>query len=154
MTTFATTISRYLTAEQLIKLPTQFGIPIWIYDSEVITQAIKQLAAFNAIRFAQKACSNIHILHLIRQQDVKVDAVSLGKIKRALVAGFRSAREQAEIVFIADVIEKQTIERVIKLDIPVNVGFINMLVHVQLGKAKRYHAIWLRINPGFCHGHS
>ncbi len=37
MTTFATTISRYLTTEQLIKLPAQFGTPIWIYDSEVIT---------------------------------------------------------------------------------------------------------------------
>lgn len=152
MTTFATTISRYLTAEQLIKLPAQFGTPIWIYDSEVITQAIKQLAAFDAIRFAQKACSNIHILRLMRQQGVKVDAVSLGEIERALVAGFRPGREQAEIVFTADVIEKQTIERVIELDIPVNVGSIDMLV--QLGKAKRHHAIWLRINPGFGHGHS
>jgi len=88
----------------------------------------------------------------MRQQDVKVDAVSLGEIERALVAGFRPGREQAEIVFTADVIEKQTIERVIELDILVNVGSIDMLV--QLGKAKRHHAIWLRINPGFGHGHS
>lgn len=152
MTTFATTTSRYLTAEQLIKLPTQFGTPIWIYDSEVITQAIKQLSAFDVIRFAQKACSNIHILRLMREQGVKVDAVSLGEIERALVAGFRPGSEKAEIVFTSDVIEKQTIERVIELDIPVNVGSIDMLV--QLGKAKRHHPIWLRINPGFGHGHS
>lgn len=152
MTTFATTTSRYLTAEQLIKLPTQFGTPIWIYDSEVITQAIKQLSAFDVIRFAQKACSNIHILRLMREQGVKVDAVSLGEIERALVAGFCPGSEQAEIVFTADVIEKQTIERVIELDIPVNIGSIDMLV--QLGKAKRHHPIWLRINPGFGHGHN
>lgn len=33
----------------------------------------------------------------MRQQGVKVDAVSLGKIERALVAGFHPGREQAEI---------------------------------------------------------
>lgn len=88
MTTFATTTSRYLTAEQLIKLPAQFETPIWIYDSEVIIQAIMQLTAFDVIRFAQKACSNIHILRLMREQGVKVDAVSLGEIERALVEVF------------------------------------------------------------------
>lgn len=58
----------------------------------------------------------------MRQQGVKVDAVSLGEIKRALVADFHPGREQVEIVFTTDVIEQQTIERVIELDIPVNVG--------------------------------
>lgn len=52
MTTFATTASQYLTAEQLIKLSAQFGKPIWVYDSEVIMRALKQLSAFDVIRFA------------------------------------------------------------------------------------------------------
>ena len=47
-----TTTSQYLTTEQLIKLSAQFVTPIWVYDSKVIMRAIKQLSAFDVIRFA------------------------------------------------------------------------------------------------------
>ncbi len=152
MTTFATTTSRNLTPAALRELPQQYGTPLWVYDSEVIIDRINQLRSFDVIRFAQKACSNIHILGLMRQQGVKVDSVSLGEIERALVAGFQPGREKAEIVFTADVFDTATLERVTELDIPVNAGSIDMLE--QIGQQKSGHPVWLRINPGFGHGHS
>ncbi|MTB67490.1 diaminopimelate decarboxylase [Providencia sp. wls1943] len=152
MTTFANTTSQYLTPEHLRTLPTQFGTPVWVYDSEVIIDRIGQLKVFDTVRFAQKACSNIHILRLMREQGVKVDSVSLGEIERALVAGFQPGREKSEIVFTADVLDPATLLKVTELDIPVNAGSIDMLQ--QIGEYKAGHPVWLRINPGFGHGHS
>ncbi len=152
MTTFASTTSHYLTPTTLRALPQHYGTPLWVYDSEVILERIKRLTQFDVIRFAQKACSNIHILSLMREQGVKVDSVSLGEIERALVAGFQPGRESAEIVFTADVLDQATLMRVTELDIPVNAGSIDMLD--QIGQQKAGHPVWLRINPGFGHGHS
>lgn len=134
------------------QLAQTYGTPLWIYKGDVISQRIEQLKSFDVVRFAQKACSNIHILRLMREQGVKVDSVSLGEIERALVAGYQGGREKSEIVFTADLLDEQTIDRVIALDIPVNAGSIDMLR--QLGERHRGHAVWIRINPGFGHGHS
>lgn len=152
MTSFATTTSQYLTPEQLRVLPAQYGTPVWVYDSAVIIERINQLQVFDTVRFAQKASSNIHILRLMKEQGVKVDSVSLGEIERALVAGFKPGREKSEIVFTADVLDRATLAKVTELDIPVNAGSIDMLD--QIGQQKAGHPVWLRINPGFGHGHS
>ncbi|HFT5242094.1 TPA: diaminopimelate decarboxylase [Yersinia enterocolitica] len=144
--------SSALTAQNMIALPERFGCPVWAYDGDIIAQRINQLRNFDVIRFAQKACSNIHILRLMREQGVKVDSVSLGEIERALVAGFQPGQEPAEIVFTADLLDQATLMRVTELNIPVNAGSIDMLD--QLGQQAPGHPVWLRINPGFGHGHS
>lgn len=142
--------STALSAANLLALPPRFGCPVWAYDAAIISQRISQLQHFDVIRFAQKACSNIHILRLMREQGVKVDSVSLGEIERALKAGFEPGGE--DIVFTADVLDHATLARVSELKIPVNAGSIDMLE--QLGQVSAGHPVWLRINPGFGHGHS
>ncbi|CAM4021881.1 diaminopimelate decarboxylase [Serratia silvae] len=142
--------STALNATNLLALPQRFGCPVWAYDAAIISQRISQLQHFDVIRFAQKACSNIHILRLMREQGVKVDSVSLGEIERALKAGFEPGGE--DIVFTADVLDHATLARVSELKIPVNAGSIDMLE--QLGQVSAGHPVWLRINPGFGHGHS
>ncbi len=165
----------------LRQLAQTHGTPLWVYDAATIRSRIAELAAFDTVRFAQKANSNIHLLRLMREQGVVVDAVSLGEIERALAAGFTSrrgdgtgasngtgtsdapgatgasgARQQSAappgIVFTADLIDEPTLARVIAEDIPVNAGSIDMLR--QLGARAPGHRVWLRINPGFGHGHS
>ncbi|MFZ2857544.1 diaminopimelate decarboxylase [Acidovorax sp.] len=140
---------------QLWSLADQFGTPLWVYDAATIRQRIAQLSNFDTIRFAQKACSNIHILALMRAQGVKVDAVSRGEILRALAAGYQAGQPgdgPSEIVFTADLFDAATLACVVEHGVPVNAGSIDML-H-QLGAASPGHAVWLRINPGFGHGHS
>jgi diaminopimelate decarboxylase len=139
-------------AARMRALVNTFGSPVWLYDAAVIRERIAQLGAFDTVRFAQKACSNIHILRLMRSQGVAVDAVSLGEIERALRAGFSSLQGKSEIVFTADLLDVQTLERIVAQEIPMNAGSIDML-H-QLGERAPGHRVWLRINPGFGHGHS
>ncbi|SMG40987.1 diaminopimelate decarboxylase [Cedecea sp. NFIX57] len=141
-----------LNAQNLLTLPAEFGCPVWVYDAEIIRQQISQLRQFDVIRFAQKACSNIHILKLMREQGVKVDSVSQGEIERALAAGYKPLENPDDIVFTADVIDNATLALVAEQKIPVNIGSVDML-H-QLGEVSPGHRVWLRINPGFGHGHS
>jgi len=139
-------------AGQIRRLAETFGTPCYVYTAEVIRERIRSLAAFDVVRYAQKACSNLHVLRLVREQGALVDAVSLGEIERALRAGFRPGSEPAELVYTSDVIDEATLERVVTLGIPVNAGSEDMLD--QLGRRRRGHPVWLRVNPGFGHGHS
>ncbi len=143
--------STALNADNLLALPARFGCPVWAYDAEVIRTRINELRRFDVIRFAQKACSNTQILRLMRGQGVRVDSVSLGEIERALHAGYQPGPE-GEIVFTADLLDEPTLARVTELAIPVNAGSTDMLT--QLGERNPGHPVWLRVNPGFGHGHS
>ena len=144
------------TPEQLDHLAAHYGTPLWVYDAATIQERIAQLSAFDTVRFAQKACSNIHILRLMRAHGVKVDAVSRGEILRALAAGYQTAHTApgaaSDIVFTADLLDATTLATVVEHRVPVNAGSIDML-H-QLGMSSPGHPVWLRINPGFGHGHS
>ncbi len=146
-------MSNPFTPDLLWQLADDFNTPLWVYDAATIGRRIAELQAFDTVRFAQKACSNIHVLQLMRAQGVKVDAVSRGEVLRALAAGYQGGfGEPSDIVFTADVMDEATLATVVEHQIPVNAGSIDML-H-QLGQASPGHAVWLRINPGFGHGHS
>lgn len=135
---------------RLTALAAEHGTPLWVYDAATLRERAASLKRFDVVRFAQKACSNVHILKLLRAEGVKVDSVSRGEILRALAAGYPAGGD--EIVFTADLLDHATLATVAEHRIPVNAGSIDML-H-QLGAASPGHAVWLRINPGFGHGHS
>src|SRR2546421_7297190 len=69
-------------------LAERFGTPTYVYNAAKIVERINDLRQFDVIRYAQKACSNIAILELMRRHGVLVDAVSAGEVHRALKAGY------------------------------------------------------------------
>ncbi|HKP98522.1 MAG TPA: diaminopimelate decarboxylase [Fibrobacteria bacterium] len=142
-----------LPVEQLAK---DFGTPAFIYEKAVIEARIAELKAFEVIRFAQKACSNLAILALMRKNGVVVDAVSAGEIHRALKAGYKGHSAEGGsvpgIVFTADLFDEDAAKMIKEHRIPVNVGSPDMIA--QLGKFHPGAEVTLRINPGFGHGHS
>ncbi|QCI17825.1 diaminopimelate decarboxylase [Buchnera aphidicola (Acyrthosiphon lactucae)] len=139
-----------LNIKNVKKLIKKYQPPFWVYDSNIIYKKIKLLKQFDVIRFAQKSCSNINILKLIKNKNVKIDAVSLGEIERALSSGFKPNTN--EIIFTADILDAETLFKVVDCKIPVNAGSLDMLT--QLGKVSPGHHVWLRINPRFGYGHS
>lgn len=137
---------------QLAAIAQKYGTPCWVYDAATIRRQIALLRQFDVVRYAQKASSNVHLLRLMRSEGVLVDAVSLGEVERALAAGYEPSGHPSPIVFTADVLDRVTLERVVALKLPVNAGSPQMLS--QLGERSPGHPVWLRINPGFGHGHS
>ncbi|WP_339548317.1 diaminopimelate decarboxylase [Pseudomonas sp. RA_35y_Pfl2_P32] len=128
------------------------GSPLWAYDARTIIDRIEKLRGFDTVRYAQKANPNLHILRLMRERGVVLDAVSWGEVERAFAAGASVDGDPAGVVLTCDLLDQTTLARVIESRIEVNVGSIDMLR--QLGERSPGHRVWLRINPGFGHGHS
>jgi diaminopimelate decarboxylase len=144
-------------------LAREHGTPLYVYDAETIRRRCRDLAEWDTIRFAQKACSNLAVLDLIRREGVMVDAVSNGEIHRALAAGYaphaapgaRSAGDLPPahpIVYTADIFDHDSLDAVARLGIHCNCGSADMLE--QLAERVPGAAVTLRVNPGFGHGHS
>ena len=134
------------------RLAEQFGTPLYVYDQAVINQRIAELAEFDVIRYAQKAAGNLAILDRIRRQGVVVDAVSAGEIRRAIAAGYSTDPSKHEIVYTADIFDREALDLVVEHALPVNCGSPDMIS--QLGERRPGAEVTLRINPGFGHGHS
>src|ERR1700750_700091 len=142
--------------ERLLSLAAAHATPLWVYDAGTIRSRVERLRQFDTVRFAQKACSNTHVLRLLRSLGVQVDAVSAGEIERALHAGYDARDEHSGIVFTADEIDRATLALGARHGIPVNAGAVARIEQLgeHLGDAVSGHRLWLRINPGFGHGHS
>lgn len=133
-------------------LAEQYGTPLYVYDAETIRQRFDELRRFDVVRYAQKACSNLAILALMRQLGAVVDAVSAGEIQRAMVAGYPPCGDPPPIMYTADIFDRDALDLVFQENIHVNCGSRDM-IH-QLGERAPGREITLRINPGFGHGHS
>jgi len=139
--------------QSIVDLARRFGTPLYVYDAAVIAERIADLAAFDVVRYAQKACSNLAVLDLVRRNGALVDAVSAGEIQRALAAGFKAGfDEPPQIVYTADIFDGDALDLVATHQIPVNCGSPDMID--QYGERCPGRGITLRINPGFGHGHS
>jgi diaminopimelate decarboxylase len=149
---FPVTLSE-IAGHPVAALAHQFGTPLYVYDAATIVERVRELAAFDVVRYAQKACSNLAILDLVRRNGVLVDAVSAGEIRRALAVGYKPGNARhPEIMFTADLFDAEALSLVVEHNIPVNCGSPDMID--QLGAVAPGREITLRINPGFGHGHS
>ena len=133
------------------ELVREFSTPLYVYDADRIIERIDDLRHFDYIRYAQKACSSLAILDLMRRQGALVDSVSAGEIQRALAAGYKVQGEPPPIVYTADIFDRESLELVVEHGIHVNCGSPDMID--QLGERAPGRNITLRVNPGFGHGH-
>jgi len=146
------TILTEIAGVSVTDLAERFGTPAYVYDAAKIVERIEELKAFDVIRYAQKACSNLAILDLVRRCGAAVDTVSTNEIRRALAAGFEPHGNPPPIVYTADIFDRESLEVVVEHDIHVNVGSPDMID--QYGEVAPGRNITVRINPGFGHGHS
>lgn len=138
-----------------IKAANEHGTPLWLYDYATIKQRVSEVKIFDTVRFAQKACPNLSIVSLMRNLGCMVDAVSAGEIVRALKAGFKGGFEKGkvpEIVYTADIFDRDALELVKQHNIAVNIGSADMIK--QLADFGIKSELTVRVNPGFGHGHS
>ncbi|MEK6239211.1 MAG: diaminopimelate decarboxylase, partial [Planctomycetales bacterium] len=134
------------------ELAQRFGTPTFVYREDKIVERIRDLKAFDTVRYAQKACSNLAVLDLVRRSGALVDAVSAGEIHRATAAGYDLHGDPPPVIYTADVFDRETLDLVVEKNIAVNCGSPDMID--QLGERAPGRNIALRINPGFGHGHS
>ena len=149
--------SHHLLRNQIADIPisqlaAKVNTPFYVYDEQKIIERINDLKAFDVVRYAQKACSNLAILDICRRNGAVVDAVSTGEILRAEAVGFSASGNPSPIVYTADIFDLSSLELVLDRGIHTNCGSPDMLT--QLGQKAPGRSITLRINPGFGHGHN
>lgn len=135
----------------------KYGTPLFVYDRSSIQTRYHDLDCFDVVRYAQKACSNIAILKILREEGAMIDAVSAMEIRRAISAGYPIERKNAQspypIVYTADIFDRDSLD-LIAGDAPVHVNCGSLDMICQLGERAPGRKITLRINPGFGHGHN
>ena len=81
-------------------IATKFGTPVYVYSLETLRISIREIKELAPVtRYAMKANSNIHILKEMLNNQIKIDAVSVFEVQRALRAGFHTD----DICFTSDV---------------------------------------------------
>ena len=72
------------------KISEEFGTPVYAYSLTVLRQSIEEIKQLSPVtRYAMKACSNTRILKEMLDHGIKIDAVSVYEVRRAIKAGFR-----------------------------------------------------------------
>ena len=144
------TMLREIAGVSVAEIARDFGTPTYVYDAAKIVERLGDLRAFDVVRYAQKACSSLAIVDLVRQGGALVDAVSAGEIRRAMAAGYGPGGDPPRIVYTADIFDHEALDLVVEHGIHVNCGSADMID--QLGSRTAGGEITLRVNPGFGHG--
>jgi len=131
----------------LLKIASDFGSPVYVYDSETITTQYKRLTkAFSKVKqlklnYAVKALSNISILKLFNTLGSGIDTVSIQEVHLGLKAGFKPEN----IIFTPNGVSLEEIEKAAKLGVQINID--NLSILEQFGTKHPKVPVCIRINP-------
>jgi len=131
----------------LLQITKDFGSPVYVYNSETISNQYKRLSnAFTKVKkvkinYAVKALSNISILKLMRSLGSGLDTVSIQEVQLGLAAGFKAEN----IIFTPNGVSLKEIEDAAKLGCQINID--NLSILEQFGTKHPDIPVCIRINP-------
>lgn len=131
----------------LLKIASTYGSPVYVYDSEKIMDQYKRLQnAFQQVKnvrlhYAVKALSNISILKLFNQLGSGLDTVSIQEVKLGLRAGVSPDK----IIFTPNGVSVEELEEAVQLGVQINID--NLIILEQFGTKHPEVPVCIRINP-------
>ena len=136
-----------MTNTQLLKIAKDFGSPVYVYNSEIISEQYKRLtSAFKSVKkvkvnYAVKALSNISILKFMKSLGAGLDTVSIQEVQLGLAAGFKAEH----IIFTPNGVSLEEIEQAAVLGCQINID--NLSILEQFGTKHPDIPVCIRINP-------
>jgi len=133
--------------QQLLDIASEFGSPLYVYDSSIIIKQYNRLIkAFDSvnnlkINYAVKALSNLSVLKLFKTLGSGLDTVSIQEVQLGLRAGF----EPNEIIYTPNGVSLEEIEAVAQLGVQINID--NLSILEQFGTKHPNIPVCIRINP-------
>ncbi len=131
----------------LLQIASDFGSPVYVYDTEKITNQYKRLtSAFSKVKhlklnYAVKALSNISVLKLFNTLGSGLDTVSIQEVKLGLAAGF----SPDQIIYTPNGVSLEEIEMAADLGVQINID--NLSILEQFGTRHPKTPVCVRINP-------
>ena len=136
-----------LNNEQLIAVASEFGTPLYVYNTQKIKDQFNKLTeAFSEhptkFFYACKALSNVNILKYIKSIGALLDCVSIHEVKLGLLSGF----EPHQILFTPNCVDFNEILEGVDAGVRINIDNISILE--QFGnKFGGSYPVCIRINP-------
>ena len=136
-----------MTNENLLKIAEQYGSPVYVYDTQTITNQYNRLTqAFKKVKqvklnYAIKALSNITVLKHIKSLGCGLDAVSIQEVQLGIYAGFKAE----DIIYTPNGVSIEEIIEVSKLGCQINIDSLSVLE--QFGTNFSHIPVCIRINP-------
>jgi diaminopimelate decarboxylase len=136
-----------LSNEQLMAAANAFGTPLYVYNTDKITEQYNKLtSAFSEhptkLFYACKALTNINILKHLKSLGSNLDCVSINEVKLGLKAGFAPK----EILYTPNCVACDEIKEAVNLGVNINIDSIAMLELFGNFYGDSY-PICIRINP-------
>lgn len=136
-----------------VDLVKEFGSPLYVYNEKILRdrcRKIKNLVKYPKfiVNYSAKANSNLHLLKVIKEEGLKVDAMSPGEIFVQMEAGFKPE----EIFFVCNNVSKDEMVYAIEKGVTVSVDSLSQLE--LFGKINKGGRVAIRFNPGVGAGHS
>ncbi len=136
-----------MTNENLLKIAEQYGSPVYVYDTQTITNQYNRLTqAFKKVKqvklnYAIKALSNVTVLKHIKSLGCGLDAVSIQEVQLGIYAGFKAE----DIIYTPNGVSIEEIIEVSKLGCQINIDSLSVLE--QFGTNFSHIPVCIRINP-------
>lgn len=135
---------------ELIK---EYGSPLYVYNEAVLRERCRDMKNFIkyknfSVSFSAKANSNIHLLKIVREEGLNVDAMSEGEIYVQLKAGF----DPKQIFYIPNNVAENELRYAINNGVTVSVDSLSQLE--LFGKINRGGKVAVRFNGGIGAGHN
>ncbi|MGB2087813.1 MAG: diaminopimelate decarboxylase [Psychroflexus salarius] len=131
----------------LLQIASEFGSPIYVYDSEKMISQYKRLTdAFKKVKhlrlhYAVKALSNVSVLRLFNSLGSGLDTVSIQEVKLGLKAGVSPEK----IIFTPNGVSFTELEEAVQLGVQINID--NLMILEQFGHKYPKVPVCIRINP-------
>ncbi len=136
-----------LSNETLISIAQEFGTPVYIYNTEKITEQYKKLtSAFSScnakIFYACKSLTNINILKHLLSLGSCLDCVSINEVKLGLLAGFAPQ----QILYTPNCVDFNEMLEAKELGVNINIDNISILEQFGTAFGNSY-PVCIRLNP-------
>lgn len=134
---------------QIKKLANKYQTPMYLYDQETIEEnikTIKQLCTLPNIKvnYATKANNNLHLLKLIKANQMKVDCTGYGEFYINKQAGF----DNDDIYVVANNLCKDELKQLTDENLIISVDSVDQLKLLN-AVAPQYQKLMIRVNPSF-----
>lgn len=135
---------------ELIK---EYGSPLYVYNEAILRERCRDMKNFIkyknfSVSFSAKANSNIHLLKIVREEGLNVDAMSEGEIYVQLKAGF----DPKQIFYIPNNVSENEFRYAAYNGVNVSVDSLSQLE--LFGKINMGGKVAVRFNGGIGAGHN
>lgn len=135
-----------------ITLADNFGTPLFVYNENILRERCRELKKlidykYFVVNYSPKANSNVELIKIVREEGLRVDAMSPGEIFVNKLAGYKPE----EILYISNNVNEDEFRYAIREGVKISVDSVSQLE--MYGRLNPGGDVTIRINPGIGAGH-